>query len=160
MANNTSKGIRGKKLAKAALAKSNTVQADLSGISGETVAKLSSLSQSLGVTYDGNNNVDNNSTNNRLDALESSVGTTVITANANYTVVSGDGIILASNSAIITLPSPVSGVQVKIKKLDATDKIVIATPLSETIDGEDEIWISTQYESITVVTDGTNWYIV
>ena len=50
-------GAGRQKLAKAAMAKVNNVSVDITGIAGDTIAKLGSLSQSLGVTYDGNNNI-------------------------------------------------------------------------------------------------------
>ncbi len=56
-------------LAKVALAKTNTVQVDVTGIAGDTIDKLSNLSQSLGVSYDGNS-VSNNTTANKVNAIE------------------------------------------------------------------------------------------
>lgn len=70
-------GFKGKKLAKAALAKNNSTRVIVDGIAGDTVSQLNSLSQALGITYDSNNNVldnettaDINSNTSRLDAIE------------------------------------------------------------------------------------------
>ena len=61
------------KLAKVAIAKTNTVQVDVEGIAGDTISKLSSLSQGLGVTYDVNNNLVDNDIRADVDELQAVV---------------------------------------------------------------------------------------
>jgi len=60
------------KLAKASLAKINNV---VSGSTTTTDARVSPLSQSLGITYDVNHNIASNQTVDRITTLESQVST-------------------------------------------------------------------------------------
>jgi len=63
----------------------------------------------------------------------------------------------------ISLPqaSTRAGKEYRIKKIDDTHHKVIVDPyLLETIDGEEEIWIDFQYNAMTIVSDGDEWYIV
>lgn len=54
-----------------------------------------------------------------------------------------------------------SGHIVTVKKIDASVNAVTIDPnLSETIDGSTVATISTQYESITIVCNGTEWFII
>jgi hypothetical protein len=48
---------RKQKLAKAALAKANTVSVNVEGVYEDSRQQFNALSQNMGVTYDGNNNV-------------------------------------------------------------------------------------------------------
>jgi VCBS repeat-containing protein len=49
-----------------------------------------------------------------------------------------------------------------IKKTDSTQNVVTITPNSvkELIDGSSTATISVQYTSLTLVSDGSNWYII
>jgi hypothetical protein len=63
----------------------------------------------------------------------------------------------------LALPAPVSGLQFHIKKIDSTANTVSIEPDDpgpELIDGAVQAVISTQYDSITVVSDGSNWFII
>jgi len=76
---------------------------------------------------------------------------------ANYEHVLAD----ASSAALtVTLPAPASDLRLSVKKIDATNNVPIATPNSETIDGNSSITLSTQYDERTLTSDGTNYFIV
>jgi hypothetical protein len=65
----------------------------------------------------------------------------------------------------ITVPMPaaatLTGQMLWIKKIDSTSNAVtIDGNGSETIDGAASITLTSQYQSITLVSDGTNWFIV
>ena len=60
----------------------------------------------------------------------------------------------------ITLPVAVAGRKYNIKKMDATTYGVTITPTSGTIDGQASLTISAQYQSFTVISDGTNYEII
>jgi len=47
-----------------------------------------------------------------------------------------------------------------IKKIDASAFTVTIVPASGTLDGAANVVLTTQYESVTIQTDGTNWYII
>jgi hypothetical protein len=66
----------------------------------------------------------------------------------------------AGNSQV-NLPTNVNGITVNIKKTDASaNTVTVDAPGAETIDGGTTAVLTTQYESITVVGDGTNWFII
>ena len=47
-----------------------------------------------------------------------------------------------------------------IKKIDSSANAVTITPTSRTVDGAASITLTSQYQSLTLVSDGTNWFIV
>lgn len=68
-----SSNLKKQKLAKVAIARANVIEINASEITTDTIAKVSSMSQSLGITFDGNNNVSANSTNQDIDDLQAVV---------------------------------------------------------------------------------------
>ena len=65
----------------------------------------------------------------------------------------------------ITLPDPtlaaVIGVPLHIKKMDAGVGAVTVLPFAaETIDGAASVGLASQWNSIEVVSDGTNWLVI
>lgn len=85
---------------------------------------------------------------------------------ANYTVQLFDNVILgdATGGALMfTLPSAASatGQVFFFKKIDASVNVVtVKGNLTELIDGSNTFLITTQYASVTVVSDGTQWWII
>lgn len=82
-----------------------------------------------------------------------------------YTIVITDHTILANASGgafAVTLPasSPAMGYEFVIKKTDSSANVVTVTPTSGTIDGAATFLLTTQYQSVTVQSDGTNWWII
>lgn len=89
----------------------------------------------------------------------------VVSKTTTYSAVVTDGLILCSGSAFtVTLPTSVgnSGTIIRIKKTDssATNIITIATTSSQTIDGVLTVTLNSQYDEITVCSDGANWEVV
>jgi hypothetical protein len=89
-----------------------------------------------------------------------------ITVSANYSVdsIRPDYLVLCKALVAInvTLPQPNSGRQLIIKDasgLAQTNNITILPHASESIDGAPKVVISTNYSSITLMSDGVNWYI-
>jgi hypothetical protein len=84
---------------------------------------------------------------------------------ATYTIDIDDDYIIASAGANIftlTLPDAVSGIgkELTIKKIDASANAVIVDGNStQLIDGELTHELTTQYDSINVISDGENWWI-
>ncbi|MES2463444.1 MAG: hypothetical protein V4671_22955 [Armatimonadota bacterium] len=63
----------------------------------------------------------------------------------------------------MTLPSAtgIAGRQYTIKKFDAVGgAVTVATTSSQTIDGATTYSLASQYNSITVVSSGNNWFII
>ena len=84
---------------------------------------------------------------------------TVVVVTENYNA-SNQDLILANATAgnvTITLPAVVLGLTATIKKTDVSANQVI---ISGNIDGDAQKIITTQYDSITVISDGTNWFII
>lgn len=89
----------------------------------------------------------------------------VVSKTTTYAASISDGLILCSGSAFtVTLPTAVgnSGATIRIKKTDTslTNIITIATTSSQTIDGTTTTTINTQYEEISVASDGSNWQVL
>lgn len=77
---------------------------------------------------------------------------------ANYEAVLGDA---SAGAFSVTLPAPATGLKVVVKKIDGTaNGVTIATPGTETIDGDASRTISKQWVSRTIVSDGANYFIV
>lgn len=76
---------------------------------------------------------------------------------------SSDCVILVNRSGAVnvTLPAQVSGrsVTIKDKSGAAASNNITVTPASGTIDGSSTKLINTNYGSLTLVSDGTNWFI-
>ena len=87
----------------------------------------------------------------------------IVEVTAAYSVLLANNLInCTANSFTVTLPSAATvgeGVQFIIKN-SGTGVITIACDGSETIDGETTQVLSIQYESVTLVSDGTNWLVI
>lgn len=83
-----------------------------------------------------------------------------------YTITSSDTVIIAdatSNVVTITLPlaSAHAGYRFYVKRKDNSgNAVTIARTGSDTIDGATSQTLDSQYTSATIVSDGTNWYIL
>ena len=115
-----------------------------------------------------------NSTDNTIQFLSSgsvtaaefgrlAVSTTAATG-STYTVLSTDHVILANNSggvavALISAASAGDGFRLVIKNT-GTGAVTIDADGAETIDGALTAILTNQYESITIVSDGLNWFIL
>ena len=101
-----------------------------------------------------------------VDQLISSVGgspPSVLTLSSNTTLNSNSGIVLVNATTgprSITLASPTTGTILHIKKIDQTLNTVTITPPTGTIDGLNNGLLKFQYDSLTITTDGSNYYIV
>jgi hypothetical protein len=75
------------------------------------------------------------------------------TANIKY-------VYLVSGAAPITLPTAVGNTNVYTIKNIGTGTVVISTTGAQTIDGSLTASLIVQYTSLTIVSDGANWYII
>lgn len=90
---------------------------------------------------------------------------TVTVVNGNYSVLPTDGLILvaatvADVSIILPLASEVSGYEFSVKCVDDTFAVTVLANGVETIDGITVGIGLTLYDSLTVKSDGANWYII
>jgi len=85
---------------------------------------------------------------------------------ANYTVSSSDTVVFAdatSGNITITLPlaSSLSGYRFYVKRVDgAANNCSVACSGVDTVDGQSSISIVAQYTSLTIVSNGSAWYII
>ena len=88
----------------------------------------------------------------------------IVTKTAGYTAVAGTDDVILCNAAALTITLPASsgntGQTFYIKNIHATGVATIDANSSETIDGALQKYITTQYESLTIVCDGSNWHII
>ena len=90
----------------------------------------------------------------------------VVTVTEDYTMDSDDYVVLANatpNAITITLSDATESKdnEVHIKRLNAADNTVtIATQNNQTIDGAPSITINKQYITMSLICDGTQWFII
>lgn len=92
----------------------------------------------------------------------------VVKVNADHVIQPDENVILVENSGsdvTITLPSATSsGKEISIKKIDSGNTMNIKTIGGQNIDGVDRdatpLPVTIQYESITLIADGTEWWII
>lgn len=81
----------------------------------------------------------------------------------NQTLTTGNTVVLVytgGTNRTITLPAPTAGKIVHIKKCDATVATVTISAPSGTIDGTASKVLLSQYDSLTIVSDGTDFFII
>jgi hypothetical protein len=96
--------------------------------------------------------------------LSGGLSVSLQTVTGNYTLVSTDTIVLAncSSNCTQTLPTAVGakGTLYTIKMINApTSQVTVATTGGQTIDGQTTQILSTQYLSVDLTSDGSNWFI-
>ncbi|MCA9058609.1 MAG: hypothetical protein KDA85_08920 [Planctomycetaceae bacterium] len=90
----------------------------------------------------------------------------MVSKTAAYTITTSDDIVLcdATGAAFtVTLPTAVgnTGRQLVVKRLNSgSNAVTVAAAGSETIDGASTVSLSTQYQVITMVSDGSNWAVI
>lgn len=100
--------------------------------------------------------------NNHVDDQKSRGYDTVSSVTSNYTASAQEIVLVdtSSNAVTVTLPSPSEVAVVTVKVTDASNTTTIATPGSETIDGNSNKTITNQYNALEIASDGTNYYII
>lgn len=87
-------------------------------------------------------------------------GTVVTAEAADFTAISGHfHTVDASGGAVAATVSHLAGTRVVIKKVDASGNAVTVALDAGTIDGAATYVLTVQYQSVTVVTDGTNGWV-
>lgn len=80
----------------------------------------------------------------------------------SYTAIAND-FVVASNTGTVTItlpPATTVNDTIIVKKTGSGGTVTVDGDASETIDGALTFVISTQYQSITLISDGTNWLVV
>jgi len=90
--------------------------------------------------------------------LPGSIATPVVTESAPYSMVGNEAVILTNSSVTLPPPSAYQNFQYTVKDNGAGTASVLHNA-AETIDGVASKSLIA-YESVTVVSDGTNWFII
>lgn len=95
---------------------------------------------------------------------------TVVNVNgSNYTIGSNDDVALVTNAGsdlTITLPdaTTVEGKVIDIKKIDSGNTMFIKSVSGQTLDGTNidasPLAVTIQYENVTIISNGVNWFIL
>ena len=95
----------------------------------------------------------------KFEGSTETVITTTHTAGAKQTVLVDDD--TAGGAVTITLPKVINVNRIMhIKKLGTTGNVVVDGDGSETIDGGATNTLTSQYQSISIMSSGTEWHIV
>lgn len=92
---------------------------------------------------------------------------TPVNSSTPYTVADGDSLLAVDDDAIgsavvVNLPSASinEGRELQVKKMGSTGTITIDPSGSETIDDQETLIISIQYDTAQIISDGTQWLII
>lgn len=109
----------------------------------------------------------NTAPNSNLQVTGSYAGSikTITSADSPYTATDADYTIIANTSGgniTINLPatSGITGRIYNIKEISASNTLTIDPNASENIDGSTTKTINTQYQSVQIISDGTQWWII
>jgi len=108
------------------------------------------------MTTDGSGNLD----------FQNYVGGFQTKTDEDYTILQTDGAVMVSTGAsdrTMTLPSAGTsdGKIIIIKKIDSgAGKVIVDGNGAQTIDGSTTVNITMQYDSITIISNGANWFII
>ena len=121
------------------------------------------ITAGTGITVTNGNGVSGNPT---IAITATSLNASITSISTNTTI-SNDVTLVDTTSTTITVTLPtavgISGKQYTIKDKVGNAgirNITVATTSSQTIDGSTTQRINTGYESLTVISDGSNWYII
>lgn len=92
---------------------------------------------------------------------EAKISRSIASINSPTTISSDINLVTGGSGGVtVTLPSPISGKMVIVKKVDSGAGTVIVSGGDATIDGASTKILYYQYETMTFVSDGTNWFVV
>lgn len=96
--------------------------------------------------------------------LDGKVGINTSAQSGDFTAASGFTYLVDSSGGarIVTLPAPSANAWIFVKDIGnaSTNSITINTPGAETIDGEAQYIITSDYGSAFLVSNGTNWFLL
>jgi hypothetical protein len=88
----------------------------------------------------------------------------VTLTSSSITLNSNNGVVLVDASAAvrtITLPNAATTAKFTIKKIDASaNNVIVTATVGNTIEGNASTTLATQYANVTVVSNGTTWYLI
>ena len=102
-------------------------------------------------------------TSGNIIATLGGVSTTVVSKSTSYTILATDNLILATAAITLTLPATAGnqGKTYSIKHMTNSGvSVIVDTTGGKTIDGESSKTLIAKYTTLTVFTDGSNWFII
>lgn len=129
--------------------------------SGNNVGRVSMVPSTgvMTITADQVNHSNNIGFAGRLDANVTTVTGTSHTAGDEHVILVDDD--TAGSAVTITLPTAATADTIyHIKKLGSTANVIVDGNGAETIDGGTTATLTTQYESITIISDGSAWWVL
>lgn len=146
------------------------------GISGRFAFVLNDqgtnwLPGSVGGTYYGagwyydTGSVWSNKNDEIFEGLDKAIFVRTIDKAVDYTAISGDYVLADCTSGDINISIPLASDNtdkvINIKKIDASfNSVFINANVADLIDGVLSVELVDQYESISIVSDGSNWHII
>ena len=96
---------------------------------------------------------------------DESTSVTVVTSETTITSTSGLVVILAnatSGNIVVNIPTAVgNSSRITVKKTDSsTNTVTLTASGAQTIDGASTTTLTKQYESVDIVTNNSNWFII
>lgn len=86
--------------------------------------------------------------------------TVAVSATGNSAVSTFELCTTGAGNITRTLPAPVANAIIAYKKIDSgAGHVIISQHAAETIDGATTFTIVTQYQQVSLISDGTNWFI-
>jgi hypothetical protein len=86
--------------------------------------------------------------------------TSAVSSSGNSVASTFELVTTAASTITRTLPAPAANVIIGYKKIDSgAGTIVVTQHAAETIDGASTFTVSTQYASIQLISNGTNWFV-
>lgn len=110
----------------------------------------------------------NNDTTKKLDVTITATGSgsgitreiSTVSASSVIGAVAGtDKVIIASQGIQLTLPTAVGDTNLYTIKNTSSSSVLVATTGGQTIDGDANIILATQYTAVDLISDSTNWHI-
>ena len=95
---------------------------------------------------------------NQIITNTTTVITTSHTAADEHVILVDDD--TAGGEVTVALPAVVEGLTYHIKKIGSTANVIVDGSAFETIDDGLTATLTTQYESIQIISDGSNWWII
>jgi len=131
---------------------------------GTGVAGPGQFNNALVLLKNGNLGINTNAPTSHME-VNGSMGMKAETISATTTLSGNNNIILANSTAgniMLTLPPAAncSNRVYTIKKISAANTVTLDGNAAELIDGATTYVMSTQYVSVTIVSNGSQWYIV
>jgi hypothetical protein len=142
------------------------VRIEPSLVGGSVIGNIPAGNISAITTQDAINELDTEKVAKAGDTMLGSLGLPIVNKTGTYTATASDHTIICdatSGAFTINLPTAVgiTGRVYVIKKIDATgNAITVDGATTETIDGALTKLVNTQYLSVTIQSNGTNWYII